>query len=77
MSCLGFFAAADVYSYTDSPPLLFPHRAEKERRNAELEARSRDVRLQRALEEVEKYKAMIQELKLQVGWVGSSRAGSA
>ncbi len=41
-------------------------RLERERRHAEQETKARDVRLQRALEEVERYKAMLGELKSQV-----------
>ncbi len=45
---------------------LFVCRLERERRNAEQETKARDVRLQRALEEVERYKAMLGELRSQV-----------
>lgn len=48
-----------------APPCV--PRVERERRNAEAEAKARDVRLQRALEDVEKYKAMLSELRAQVG----------
>jgi len=40
-------------------------RVERERRNAEAEAKARDVRLARALEDVERYKALLQELRAQ------------
>lgn len=39
---------------------------ERERRQGDAEVKARDVRLQRALEEVDKYKQMLQEVKLQV-----------
>lgn len=41
-------------------------KVERERRQGDAEAKARDVRLQRALEEVDKYKQMLQEVKLQV-----------
>ena len=41
-------------------------RAEKDKRAAEADVRSRDVRLARALEEVERYKQTLQDLKSQV-----------
>ncbi len=41
-------------------------RLEKERRAVEADARARDVRLQRALDEVARYKALLEELKSQV-----------
>lgn len=43
-------------------------KAERERKAAEQEAKARDVRLARALEEVEKYKAMLGQVKAQVGF---------
>lgn len=47
-------------------PLYTECRVEKERRAAEAEAKARDVRLQRALEEVDRYKQMLQDVKMQV-----------
>eukprot|EP00775_Hariotina_reticulata_P002450 gene2450-2753_t len=40
-------------------------KADKDRRVVEQESRVRDVRLQRALEEVDKYKQLLQDVKLQ------------
>ena len=51
-------------------------RADKERRAAEAEVRARDVRLARALEEVDRYKAMLQDVKSQVRATGSSLSGT-
>jgi hypothetical protein len=41
-------------------------RAEKEKKAGDAELRIRDVRLQRAMEEVEKYKQMLQDIRAQV-----------
>jgi hypothetical protein len=45
------------------------HRLERERRAVEADARARDVRLQRALDEVARYKALVEEARNQVWWL--------